>query len=117
MMKASIFNPNAIMEINFALGRHGAAPIGDVRVPARDEILLLHYKYLNLPRTHARHRELRAGLGTIDLANLWGHKYSWSLDQLEADWRAVAASAVDIRRFVGEGAERYPLDKWWEKFR
>jgi hypothetical protein len=117
MMKASIFNTNAITEINFALGRHGAAPIGDVRVPLRDEILLLHYKYLNLRRTHARHQELRAALGATDLANHWGHKYSWSFDELEADWRAVAASAVDVRTFVGTGTALYPLDRWWEKFR
>jgi hypothetical protein len=117
MMKASIFNPDAIAEINFALGRHGAAPAGEVRLPARDEILLLHYKYFNLARTHARHRELHAGLGPTDLANRWGHKYSWSLDELEADWRAVATAAVDVRRFAGPDAVPYPLDKWWSGLR
>jgi glycosyltransferase involved in cell wall biosynthesis len=117
MLKASIFDPRAIVDINFTTGRDRAAPIGNVRLPPRDEILLLHYKYLNLSRTHARHQELLGGLREADLANRWGHKYSWSLDELAADWDAVLAAAVDVHGFIGAAADRYPLPKWWEKFR
>ena len=117
MMKPSIFNPRAIVDINFTTGRDGAAPVGEVRVPQRDEILLLHYKYLDISRTHARHHELLRGLGATDLANRWGHKYSWTLDELSADWAAVLAEAVDVDGFIGPGADRYPLPRWWDKFR
>ena len=117
MLKPSIFDPRAIIDINFTTGRDGAAPVGNVQVPPRDEILLLHYKYLNISRTHARHRELLGGLGETDLANRWGHKYSWSLDELAADWNAVLAAAVDVSEFLGPGADRYPLPRWWDKFR
>jgi hypothetical protein len=117
MMKPSIFDPRAIADINFTTGRDRAAPVGNVRLPPRDEILLFHYKYLNMSRTHARHRELLGGLGETDLANRWGHKYSWSIDELAADWDAVLAGAVDVSGFIGAGADRYPLAKWWEKLR
>ena len=98
MMKPSIFDPRAIVEINFTTGRDGAAPVGNVRVPRRDEILLLHHKYLNISRTYARHQELLGGLGDTDLANRWGHKYSWSPDQFTADWNAVPGRRRRCRR-------------------
>src|SRR6267378_5894592 len=42
MNKLSIFNPDAIVETGFAVGRHHAQPRGDLRLPARDELMLLH---------------------------------------------------------------------------
>jgi glycosyltransferase involved in cell wall biosynthesis len=117
MMKPSIFDPGAIVDINFRTGRDGAAPIGKIRLPPRDEILLLHYKYMDLSRTHARHQQLLGGLGKTDLGNRWGHKYSWSIDELAADWNAVLAEAVDVSLFLGAGADRYPLARWWEELR
>lgn len=55
MMKLSVFNPDAISEINFDPGRHRANPTGQVRFPDADELLLLHYKYMGFERTHRRH--------------------------------------------------------------
>jgi Glycosyl transferase family 2 len=117
MMKPSIFNPDQIEEIGFALGRHQAEPIGNIRVPDRDEILLLHYKYLNIERTHARHLELGARLGSRDLDNQWGHKYFWSLDDLREDWSRVLLKRVDIRKISTDPAASYPLERWWAKYR
>jgi predicted O-methyltransferase YrrM len=116
MMKSSLFDPLRIEEINFSLGRHTAAPSGEIKLPSRDEVLLLHYKYLNLERTYLRHRELLKGLGSADLQNRWGHKYGWSLEELKKDWNDVLAAAVDVRGFLSDGAEPYPLDRWWKKF-
>jgi Methyltransferase domain/Glycosyl transferase family 2 len=116
MMKSSIFDPSRIEEINFLLGRHAAEPAGEIRIPSRDEVLLLHYKYLNLERTHLRHSQLLSRLGSTDLQNRWGHKYGWSLEELKKDWNDVLGAAVDVRGFLGESADRYPLDRWWKKF-
>lgn len=110
MMKPSIFNPEEIDEINFLIGRHGAAPVGNVRVPARDEVLLLHYKYLGLEQTHARHRELYKGLRLTDIKNRWGHRYSWSAAEFEKDWKGFLDRAVDIRNVTPES---YPVERWW----
>lgn len=117
MMKASIFDPDGIAEIAFTHGRHKAEPTGIVRVPDTDEMLLLHYKYVSLEQTHARHQQLNRGLRSVDVQNGWGHKYSWSLDQLRADWEAIAAASVDVASMRDSISDGYPFDRWWEKYR
>jgi hypothetical protein len=77
----------------------------------------LHYKYLNIDATHARHRQLLRGLGPTDRKNRWGHKYSWSFAELAEDWRKVAADAVDVGRFLSDTPPPYPIEPWWAKFR
>lgn len=117
MMKASIFDPDAVAEVRFAPGRHRADPLGTVRVPEVDEMLLFHYKYIGFERTHRRHMQLRNGLGADDLLRGWGHKYMWSKDQLREDWARVGAEAVDARALEPPLAETYPIAPWWEKYR
>src|SRR5262249_46400653 len=48
-----------------------------------------------------RHALLRTGLRPKDHENRWGHKYSWSLEELSADWLRVRQNAVDVRLFSG----------------
>jgi Glycosyl transferase family 2 len=117
MMKASIFDPDEILEINFATGRHTANPSGRVQVPETDEMLLLHYKYLDFQQTLQRHRLLHAGLKSVDLQSGWGHKYLWTEEELKADWSAVAENAVDAAAVVRDPHWRYPIRPWWEKYR
>src|SRR5205085_12066873 len=102
--------PNEIIEIDFVEGRHRAQPTGNVLTPPRDEVLLLHYKYLGFARTHARQRQLRAGLGPRDLKRDWGAEYAWSEDELRKDWHSVAAQAVNIREVT---ADDYPTERRW----
>jgi hypothetical protein len=111
MCKVSIFDPEAIVEINFSPGRHTVEPTGRVVFPEEDKLLLLHYKYLGLERTYARHRALRLGLGTKDVANGWGHKYGWSEAEFREDWDYFARRTMtDVRLFTGQD---YPLPRWW----
>ena len=117
MCKLSLFDPSRISEINFTIGRHTAEPEGHVVFPDQDELMLLHYKYLGFERTHARHRQMLGGLGEQDLANGWGHKYSWSRVRLRADWDEVAQNAVNIRDVQEEPSATYPLTRWWTRYR
>jgi glycosyltransferase involved in cell wall biosynthesis len=117
MMKLSIFDPAAITDINFTPGRHMADPHGRVCVPGIDEMLLLHYKYLGFEETRRRHQQLRLGLGTVDIERGFGHKYSWSPEDLRADWDRTVARAIDIRTLESDPAARYPIRPWWQKFR
>jgi hypothetical protein len=117
MMKPSIFKPSEIKEINFSVGRHSANPTGNVRVPQRDEVLLLHYKYLNFEQTHRRHMQLATKLKPEDHRFGMGHKYRWSQEELRKDWDRVAASAVDVRKIASKAAEYYPYDRWWSRYR
>ena len=116
MMKLSLFDPTAVAEINYGPGRHTANPEGRVRLPDTDEMLLLHYKYMGFERTRLRHEQLRQGLGPMDADRGWGHKYSWSADQLKADWDRVARCAVDVRA-SGREAARSSDPPWWQPLR
>ncbi len=91
-----IFNPSAITKTNFGPGRHVAKPEGRVVWPLCPEILLLHYKQLGVEYTTARSAELRQGLRSRDLAEGWGVHYTWSADQIAANWRLTKAAAGPV---------------------
>lgn len=110
MTKLSIFNPDQIEEINFVEGRHRAGPVGNIVLPSRDKVVLLHYKYLGLDRTFRRQQQLRAGLGPRDVTRKWGIEYFWSQAELGRDWKSVATDAVDVRHVR---AKTYPIQPWW----
>jgi hypothetical protein len=117
MMKPSIFNPNAITEINFSRGRHKAKPEGRVKIPDSDEMLLFHYKYMGLQQTYERHQMLRCGLRSEDLRHGWGKQYRWSLDELKSDWQKWEQSAIDTRAISANPANHYPFEPWWIRYR
>lgn len=116
MCKISIFDPSAITEINFEPGRHEAKPEGRLVVPERDEMLLLHYKYMGFQRTYARHLELRSGLRSKDEEKGWGHKYRWTETQLREDWGGVSKYAVDISALGPRPDVGYPVALWWKRY-
>jgi glycosyl transferase family 2 len=116
MMKPSIFAPDAISEMNFAVGRHRAEPVGRVMLPAHDELVLLHYKYMNFEKTLERHRELNHKLGGVDREHGWGHKYSWSEVELRRDWEAVKRDAIDWSEATRDQNWRYPFVPWWNVY-
>jgi hypothetical protein len=92
--KVSIFNPNAVDDINYCVGRHTTEPAGQVRMPATREVKLLHYKYLGLPYLIRRTAELRTGLRAIDIENRWGHHYLWSNEEIQRDFALIKSRAV-----------------------
>ena len=116
MMKLSIFNPEAIGEINFAVGRHMAFPTGMVVLPRSDELLLLHYKYLGFNVTFARHRDLFAGLGPTDVERQWGHQYWQTAEKHKQVWNLYSRNAVDYRHFRnGLNVQEFPIPRWWRQ--
>jgi hypothetical protein len=115
--KPSVFCPSFIAEMNFALGRHTAAPDGRVQVPLSDEMTLFHYRYMGFERTHERHLVMRRGLSERDVRNGWCHKYSWSKEEFREDWERTAAAVFDARRLFPDVARHYPGPPWWEPYR
>ena len=113
--KVALFDPSAITEINYDAGRHHASPMGRVIAPANDELLLLHYKFLGLTRTHARHQQQRGGLRSKDLESGWGYQYCWSEAELRNAWRECARNAIDIHSDAA--VVNYPIPRWWDAFR
>jgi len=112
--KVSLFNPNAISEMNYSIGRHRATPTGHAAAPAKDELKLLHYKYLSFDWAYARHQQLRQGLGPNDIENAWAYQYSYSEAEFRAAWRLFAENLIDVRTY---NLASYPGPCWWEPYR
>ncbi|MBB5753730.1 glycosyltransferase family 2 protein [Prosthecomicrobium pneumaticum] len=95
--KLGIFDPAALAETNFAVGRHDAAPQGRLVLPMRDEIRLLHFHWVGYERVAARHRLFRSRQRAGDIARRWGAHYDLDEAAFERDWRAAENGAVDAR--------------------
>jgi len=116
MNKLSVFDPNRLEETRQAPGRHTAAPIGDVRYPERDELLLLHYKYLSFEDTFRRGGELQQKLGVVDRERGFGHKYAWPEDRLRLDWERfeqMSVANVLARSYDAPAAHSPVGERWW----
>ena len=113
MNKLNIFNPDAIRKTGFEVGRHSAKPVGILHFPPRDELMLLHYKYLGFERTYKRQCALSRGLGATDKARDWGFQYHWSVEQLRNHWDGFFAQAVDIGHPAFKPWQIENLKRWW----
>lgn len=111
MNKLSLFDPAALTETNFYAGRHFAEPAGRVIYPESDEVLNLHYKFIDKPYLKARHRVLRQGLRDGDIAKGLGGQYDWSDAEFEDAWRRVSEAAKD-RGDPTIGFATH-LQRWW----
>ena len=111
--KLNIFSPNEIDATNYTPGRHTAAPTGRVVLPARDEVMLLHYRYLDFERVRKRYQVLATRHFKADIAMGWGSQYSWSSEQLREAWNFVASRLVDISLPDLRPWETHEGLRWW----
>lgn len=111
--KLSIFRPDAVRETGFGPGRHAAEPVGDLRLPMRDAVMLWHYKHLGFERNAAREAEQALRLGTTDVARDYGQHYRWGKARLRAFWDEMDREATDLAApgFEPDRACIGPL--WW----
>lgn len=113
MSKLQMFNPRAVQETNFSPGRHFASFKGDIRFPETDDVANLHYKYLGVAETYARHTAQAQRLGSIDIEKKWGKRYQWTQERLGKDFEAYIAQLVDITGRDHNAAHTEP--RWWRK--
>jgi hypothetical protein len=111
--KLNIFSPNEIDATNYTPGRHTAAPTGRVVLPARDEVILLHYRYLDFERVRKRYQLLATRHFKADIAMGWGSQYSWSSEQLREAWNFIASRLVDISLPDLTPWETHEGLRWW----
>jgi hypothetical protein len=116
MSKLNVFDPSAIERLNYSPGRHRAAPTGNIVAPDRDELLNLHYKYLDFERVMRRHAASATRLNPPDHEKGFGHRWLFTREQLEEDWRAFEERAVDVRR-QAEPWRSHTAPRWWEAYR
>jgi len=113
--KLNLFDPNEIEETRYSVGRHHAAPMGRVVYPERDELLILHYKYISIDYIAPRHALLATGLGKVDRQRRWGHQFDFDREQLLTKIATINESAVNVRD-PGQ-----PIDtvsggpRWWRQ--
>jgi hypothetical protein len=108
--KLGVFNPNAILETHYEVGRHQAEPAGRVRYPEQDQVLLFHYKFLGLDYLLRRYALLRGGLGEKDLENRWGYQYLLHGSELEAQFTELRLTAIDV---TSAAAGKLQRRRWW----
>jgi hypothetical protein len=111
--KLNIFSPNEIDAVNGSQGRHSATPTGRVILPAQDELLLLHYCYLDLERVRKRYAQVLARQRKKDIALGSGVQYSWSSEQLREVWNLIASRLVDISQPDLRPWETHKGPRWW----
>ncbi len=113
--KLSIFKPEAVRETGFTAGRHAAEPVGDLRLPARDEVMLWHCKHLGFERNAAREAAQALRLGSVDREHGYAGQYDWPREQLRAFWDEMERESLDLAAndFVPDRRGVRPL--WWEE--
>jgi Glycosyl transferase family 2 len=75
--KQQIFNPSAISDMDFGVGRHVSSPVGRVKVSDPPEAKLLHYKYIDMTGYHnPRQDALKARLLKGDRDRGYGSHYN-----------------------------------------
>lgn len=114
MCKLALFDPDAVEEINYAVGRHRADPAGTVVYPARDEVLNLHFKCLGLDYVDGRHAEQRTRLRERDLTQRWGHRYLLGRDETAGWLDELRQAAIDPIAMAAEPGA-YPVPRWWRE--
>jgi len=114
--KLSIFDPNAVIDAGFTMGRHRAKPKGKLRLPAREELILWHFKRLGFDRTAAREQTQGARLGVADVANGWGRQYLWSPQEFKTNWEKFerGSTALDKQNLASIGPDAEDL--WWNSY-
>jgi hypothetical protein len=91
--KIMVFNPQAIEDIHFDIGRHKAHPTGRVVYADPVELKLLHYKFLGLAYAKQRYAELKTGLSSVDREKGLGFQYTWDTRIIQRNYEAIAALA------------------------
>ena len=108
--KPNVFNPNAVSETRFAVGRHTAAFEGRIRYPKRDQLLLFHYKFLGIDYLLRRYAALNSRLGAADRERRFGYQYDLERNVLEAAFAELRRTVFDL---TGAGARNLKRQKWW----
>ena len=94
--KTAIFDPDAIVEINYGPGRHKAAPQGAIRGYKQPLFDMLHYKYLSADYLVERYRELGQRMRAGDVRSGYGTQYTKTETELRAEHQRLRAAAVPV---------------------
>jgi hypothetical protein len=109
--KLSVFNPNAIDEINYTAGRHVAQPTGRVIFPEKRDVKLLHYKQLGLDYVLWRSKELEGRKTEFDRQHGWGLHDHRSPDDIRVHFEEMLSEAMDMSLIGKRPQPVFPAEK------
>lgn len=112
MSKVAIFDPKAIEEIGYTVGRHRANPQGRLGRTRRPLFDLLHYKYISPDYLVERYRQLAPRMREGDLRAGWGQRYAKIEQDLRAEHARLRAAASPVLPATRKAAKllEEPLD-------
>jgi Glycosyl transferase family 2 len=110
--KLNLFNPDAVEETDYSVGRHEAKPSGRIIYPEIDELLILHYKYIGFEYVRPRYSLLKTGLGVTDRKNRWGYQFDYDDSEISHKIAELEKHAIDIASLVEPG-QYHSGARWW----
>jgi hypothetical protein len=113
MSKLALFQPDAIEELNHDAGGHQSRPTGRVVAPARDELLLLHYKYLGRDYVMNRDARLRSRLRETDLARGWARHWADGSAEVKVVLERLRRECVDVSAVRPLAEPCGEAHTWW----
>ncbi|WP_238298313.1 glycosyltransferase, partial [Methylobacterium soli] len=112
--KLSLFKPEALRESGFSAGRHAAEPAGRLCLPARDAVMLHHFKHLGFARNAAREAAQAERLGAVDRRHGYGQHYLWGAERLRTFWDEMERESRDLSAAGFDPAGQAARPLWWE---
>lgn len=94
--KMAVFDPNAVQEMNYRVGRHVSSPTGRLIFPSQREVKILHYKYLGLDYLISRSADLGSRKTDFDRERGWGAHYQRSPAEFRLHFEELLREAEDI---------------------
>lgn len=113
MNKLSLFRPDAIRATRYTPGRHGAQPKGKLVFPDRDELRLLHYKFLGDAYSARRQTMLLSGLGPGDIDRGLGRQYAVEQEAVVRRVKGLLRRAVDVGNPALDHHATHREHRWW----
>ena len=110
--KPCVFDPTAIVETNFGGGLHSASPVGRLSFPARDEVMLLHYKYLGLDYVAQRYGALNARRGAVDIRYNWEYHFGLPSGHWEQELADAASRSTNVAARGFSPSIAHALPSW-----
>lgn len=110
--KCIIFNPDKIEEINYKIGCHKCYPTGELKFYKRDDIKLLHYKFLNLEFLIERFEILRNRLSNYNVENNFGKHYLTEKESIRRKYFINLKNADNIFKPAPQGIWGLIYDKF-----
>lgn len=94
--KCILFDPHAIVDINYDPGAHVCHPVGKVRSYRSEDIKLLHYKNIGLEKLLARNRLYAVRLSKENVENNYGIEYLRKEQQIIQEFTDNEQRATEI---------------------